>query len=655
MSSLLPICLTTLFVLRFLSCAAVGDSQTSVDDKGSGKDGGARMSYMDLSGDGKVNAVRLTWNGKDVLLIDEDGRFLWRWARDGIDAAQALTKAFVPGAEPPVTWSPLRAGWGTYMLLADVDGDGQFAGRADFYYRAVDVNHDGMPEFEYFNASTIVELDVNVNGERHFKYLDFLNFSYPDEQRYGKGGRYYQNVHGSGFFHNTRVNWRDISLAWETPIAWYDFNNDGFAEMVMRITDEGYPSHELDQGQSGGAQEAEFAFELNGELNRDKWHSLDFQLTYTAYKNPGLPLKPYTDDIKSILPPDYARKYFGKGWEQFASVSKRVMMPYIDGYKIATDFTGWTSIFLLWDEDNDDNRWEQMFGRQEVSNGGFADKLGDRIEIDSKFRGKGQLYIGAFDGKIHLFGADKTEWPIDYYGHYKGSTDRIQTNEGPKPPVGVLHDIAHYYDTDKNGFIDRIEYGTAEYGREKETWKLTRVVNLFDFADKENPHPDVQPLFDLKVDSRMTGWKLSTWDGTPIRDWTDTAPYDAYRKIKAVYERVCASQWQEARMLYDTAVYLGLNKSENLDECAVPPKLTKEQKLSVKDVQVLRGYASLTDAVGLREKYNDGYWLKEKVLTDIMDGIEPEMTGRIQKLYYTGRISELCSTLIRRQQNGAPH
>ena len=100
-------------------------------------------------------------------------------------------------------------------------------------------------------------------------------------------------------------------------------------------------------------------------------------------------------------------------------------------------------------------------------------------------------------------------------------------------------------------------------------------------------------------------------------------------------------------MLYDTAVYLGWNSSEWAKECAVPPRLSKEEKAGVTDVRVLRGYTSLTDAAGLREKYHHGYWLKEKVLMDLLGAVEPERRGSIQKLFYTGRIPEMCKMLLR--------
>ncbi len=64
-------------------------------------------------------------------------------------------------------------------------------------------------------------------------------------------------------------------------------------------------------------------------------------------------------------------------------------------------------------------------------------------------------------------------------------------------------------------------------------------------------------------------------------------------------------------------------------------------------MRVLRGYASLPDAVGLREKYHHGYWLKEKVLMDLLDAVEPERRASTRELFYTGRIPALCRMLRR--------
>ena len=199
--------LATIALLLALSCSCRGE-----DGVGPGS-----FAYEDLNGDGKVDTLRLKWQGKNVVVVDDGSHFLPKWQRDGVDPAAKLTEAFNPGADPPVIWNPARARWGSYLIAVDVDGDGKFDSDADFYYRALDRNGDLAPEIEYFNASTVVEMIANLSGERDFKYLNWKDFAYADEQRYAPGTRYYQNVHGSGFFHNSRINWPDLSIAWEDP------------------------------------------------------------------------------------------------------------------------------------------------------------------------------------------------------------------------------------------------------------------------------------------------------------------------------------------------------------------------------------------------------------------------------------------------------
>ena len=442
------------------------------------------------------------------------------------------------------------------------------------------------------------------------------------------------------------------------PIAWYDFDGDGFTDMVMRAADDrhadAYEKYTdarragsgFLRGHSRAIHEAEFAFELNGDLTRDRWHSLDVQLTFTAYGTAGLALDGQPDRLPQLRPSDHLTEWCPQ-WSTIPGAAERVYLPYVDGYRIATNFDGWTGAWMLWDEDDDDNLWEEMFSRVEVDKWrGYADRIGDRVEADSTFRGRGQLYVGAFDRRIHLYGADCADWNVDYYGQYKGAADRALTDEGPEPPAGLLHTLVRYRDSSGNGFIDRIEFGTAEYGREKATWLADRVVDLATLADEIEPEPDVQALFDLRVATPDTGWSLEHWDGEPILDWSGTAPYAAYRRIKELYEHLCAHTWIEARMLYDVAVYLGLNRSELLDECAASATLDASELGQVSDIRVLRGYASLTDACRLREKYHRGYWLREKVLLDVLDALPEGDRFRAEQLHYTGRTGELCRWLL---------
>ena len=607
--------------------------------------------YADKSGNGKIDTLQLIWNGKKVVVVDEDECFLHTWQAKGFEPEAQLNRAFSVGVEPPVVWNPLRAGWGSYIIVGDGDGDGVFNSNRDFYYRIVDLNHDRLPEIEYFGVAAgkenVIEMLVNLNGERDFKYLDFKNFLLANEQRFAPGKKLYCNVSGSGFFHNSRLDWPDLSIAWENPIAWYDFNHDGYTDMAMRITT-------LQQNKF--VHEAEFAYVLNDDLGPDNWQSLDCQFTLVTYKagpepavvHPGLAMDDFVDDIAVLAAPEYLRPLLGERFQKMAYSVEKIYLPLMDGYKLATDYSGWRGAWLLWDEDNDDTRWEEMFSRKEVAPPAdwqaIADKIGDRVEVDSDFVGKGKYYVGPFDGKIHLYKANDSDWNVDYYGHYRQMIG--QPMPGVPVPDGLLHDLIKYYDRDKNGFIDRIDYGSAAFGHEAETFKVERSVNLLDYADNENPHPDVAPLFDLRVKADNTHWKVSNWDGEPFEDWSGTSIYQGYQKVKVLYHKLCAAQWHEARMLYDTAVYLGLNTSQSLSECAAAKELDEQEKKELKDIRMLRGYDAITTATSLWQKHHHGYWLKEKVLLDILDQVDEQTAAEVRRLYYTDRISELCVFLM---------
>ena len=182
--------------------------------------------------------------------------------------------------------------------------------------------------------------------------------------------------------------------------------------------------------------------------------------------------------------------------------------------------------FVPFDEDEDDTRWEEMFSRYEPEVFRLSDRIGDRHERDTHFKGQGQLYISKFDRRIHLWHADFAVWDVDPLAWYKGeevyfSTVTNRPDDGPQPPVGLRYPRVRYKDTNGNGFIDRIEYLTVEYtgkfGNEGVTEKLDRVVSLLDYADETLPHPDVCLRTDPRVDAPLSGWSLAKWDGRPLR------------------------------------------------------------------------------------------------------------------------------------------
>ena len=69
------------------------------------------------------------------------------------------------------------------------------------------------------------------------------------------------------------------------------------------------------------------------------------------------------------------------------------------------------------------------------------------------FSGGGDIYVGAFDGRIHLYGAERGVWRIDQNTQYYQGFNRTFQGTSPSSFATV-----EYLDTDDNGFFDLIRY-----------------------------------------------------------------------------------------------------------------------------------------------------------------------------------------------------
>jgi hypothetical protein len=78
----------------------------------------------------------------------------------------------------------------------------------------------------------------------------------------------------------------------------------------------------------------------------------------------------------------------------------------------------------------------------------------DRGEFDEDNSGGGKLYVGVFDRKLHLAGAEWGAWTVDKNAEYHGG---VKT-PSPKPLAPRVEEVVKYTDTDNNGFLDTVEY-----------------------------------------------------------------------------------------------------------------------------------------------------------------------------------------------------
>ena len=113
---------------------------------------------------------------------------------------------------------------------------------------------------------------------------------------------------------------------------------------------------------------------------------------------------------------------------------------------------------------------------QSVVSNRQCDTLGDRVEFDRDFSGRGKLYIGKWDNKLHLYGAEWGVWLVDD-GTYFGS---------PNAPSGSsrlvaerVNEVVHYKDTNGSGFFDLIEY---DYNGDR---NIDLSISLLDYGSDE--------------------------------------------------------------------------------------------------------------------------------------------------------------------------
>ena len=610
--------------------------------------------FYDLNEDGVIDAVAFLYQGKHALLISDDGKLPWdHEPAEGFDAY--FRTAFRAG-ERANPWNEIRSSWGSYTLMVDRDDCGRFDSLGDFCYRAFDLNGDGAPEAEYYHlfpgepwCPYSNKFVINFNGERDLSYIDFGNLTYGDEQAYDPGFKYLMNVHGSGFFVNSYSLHPETS--WETPIAWYDFDCDGKTNMTMRVGDTLHNNSIIGVGlnldryyrYAGIATEFELAMELNGDTSDQNWHSLDMMLSFNNYHNPTLDYTEYQDHLSCMKPLPGSEPFYGKMLPT-RTECLRQYLPYLDGVRFGLEYSHWAACWMVFDEDGDDCRWEEMFSCHEGDGGQsnyrtclLSDHLGDRTEKDPDFSGRSLLYVSPMDGRIHLYRAKYGWWEIDYLALFKGSTDHPYLTEGPAPSEGMRYMRVRYLDRDSDGFVDTLRYETVEYGREDETETLIREIRLSDY-EVDVPKP---VLFDPRTDTPVTGFRVENWNGKPFtpEDFEGTPAKAVYDKTKAFYASVCDQMWAGAQLLYRCAVRHGLNISQQLD-ASLKTDYTREERLAMTEYGIPEGYSRHLTGNTLREKYHNGYWLREKVFADLCrcERLDHHL---LEGFYYTGSYQKL--------------
>ncbi len=566
---------------------------------------------IDIDKDGKPDIVERWWNGKRVRWLDENGDLLPTDTR-GDQVAD--------------------------VLQVDKNGDGLYDGPLDINIKWADNDGDGKPDLEAFTTQPpswstdnwsaseshwMVFIDVEKDGV--LGWLDWEKYDFGSANwDYTGTCDWLPDYNGDAVFlkvHRPPQSLPDPRLNWENPFAFFDFDGDGLSEMAMRWLDPVPPLDKDKTNLSGVLNEAFLTFDIDNDSS--KGNETDYDMSLRGFGGPGVPYRNFVHKYPALKGnPKFDACFQWNNWRQ---IDELMYMPHDKSYDAFFN-ARWATMYFVFDEDDDDHRWERVemyypmhgFGgpkdvdiystkrwrrsnyaeqnmvapdqRPGIMGHPQADTLGDRGEFDEDNSGGGKLYIGLFDRKLHLAGAEWGAWLVDKNAEFHGG---VKT-PSPKPLAPKVEEVVKYTDSDNNGFLDTVEY---DYDGDR---KIDFRFSLLDYITADQPHPDVTQL----LDTHKLGWK----------------------GLNAVFTSMANESWQEALMVYRAAWRRGLTT----------PEIDK-----------------LSSASSIGERYDHGYWLKEKVFRlirmQLADAKKKEpgrskdlgvLEADLARLYYTGQFQE---------------
>ncbi|HEY4424640.1 MAG TPA: hypothetical protein VGN10_10555 [Pyrinomonadaceae bacterium] len=554
---------------------------------------------LDINHDGKPDILERWWNGKRVRWLDENGDMLPTDTRgDQVGDVMQIDKN---GDGVYDSETDINIKW------ADNDGDG----RADLQAFVTQGRAWSNGNFDPGESHWMVFIDVEKDGV--LGWVDWTKYDFGNDN-WGYTGTtdWLPDYNGNAVFlkvHRPPQSLPDPRLNWENPFAFYDFDGDGVSEMAMRWLDPVPPLDKDVTKLSGVLSEAFVTFDLDNDST--KGNETDYDMSLRGAGGPGVPYRQFTHKYPALKGnPKFDGCFQWNNWRQ---IDELMYMPHEKSYDEFFN-ARWATMYFVFDEDDDDHRWERvemyypmhgfggpkdidLYSTKKWRRGNYAelamagpdekpglsghpqaDSLGDRGEFDEDNSGGGKLYVGVFDRKLHLAGAEWGAWTVDKNAEYHGGSK----TPSPKPIAPRVEELVKYTDTDNNGFLDTIEY---DYDGDR---TIDLRVSLLDYRTPSNPHPDVVPL----IDTHKEGWK----------------------GLNEKFGQIASQSFQEGLMVYRAAWRRGLTT----------PEIDK-----------------LASASAIGERYDHGYWLKEKIFREIRKRVRgTKLEKDLTRLYYTGQFEE---------------
>jgi hypothetical protein len=505
-------------------------------------------------------------------------------------------------------------------LLIDRNRDGIFAGPMDFCIDWCDQNGDGRADIQlvvnnaglkvrnYYDwgADYMYVFDDDKDGIMH--YIDWNRIMMQAWEHSGHAN-FFKDYQGNSTFlkmHASTFRIGDLRYNWENPFIFYDTDRDGLTDWAIRLVDSPVFRDPKDSTSNGFDKE-------NAETDVLFTKRIDYAaLTWDLDKDNG-PGNEFDYDMSMLFrgrgfsyedQPHILRNWkgltagndmmFDKRWREL----DRLYYPDRDtAYPMIFRKGEWKECRLVFDEDDDCNRWERVefydprdpfiIGTEKggLDHNKQADAAGDRGEFDMDNSGKGQLYIGKFDGRIHLYGAEWGAWRIDQLAYsfqgFGGNYERWGRERLQRQPDKFA--TVRYADSSGNGYADIIEYDLD--GDKTFEEKVSLIALGID---------DRQPLFN-----------------------TAKASYGGFRKL---FTDVAEQMWKRALEALKVADSKGIDTY---------------------------WYNFYKRPVSVQQRYEYGYWLAFYIYQDLRHRarMEKDAAGvvKIDKAYYSGQWNTLLN------------
>lgn len=533
-----------------------------------------KAELVDLDGDGDPDLIKLRlFNDCNAIWVDDDDDMMWDDKEGDLDSD---------------------------CLLIDRNGDGIFAGPGDLSIDWIDTDHDGEADIQlvvensdlqsvaYWDWSSNYMWIIDDEKDQSFHFINWKELVLRCWTHAG-ASKFFEDYHGQTLFLKTHApshRIKDLRLNWENPFLFYDTDGDGLTEMSVRLEDKGHftPGEERDISLNGVVNRAFVSVDLDNDNAPSNEFDFDFSL---YFEGKGFSYKDQVHRINNDHAADIDDQISHLLYDGRWRAAKELVYTSRDAalHKIFREGE-WSRCWMVFDEDDDCGRWERVefyeprsFFRIGKNNNGLdhnpqADAAGDRGEWDEDNSGKGNLYIG-FDGKIHLYGAEKGCWRIDqnaacyqgWGGLYEGEYKRIPDEPAQFPTIA-------YEDTDGDGFFDLVKYDL-----------------------------DGDTAFESTAD-------LKAWGIAPSCEIISTRQFTC-QDYQDLFEKVAGQMWNNALQSIQAARALKIN---------------------------YKWYASLMTAGSSWEKYNNGYWLQFYIFHDLLSLFEKngqqELISLLMKAYY---------------------